>query len=83
MLEMSPEEVANLLDEFFFLAIKYYMISENGEGYGRLEKNFIHPSLTSEQMLKQLRSDTTEELSQISNRIKEIREKLIQDAYPK
>jgi flagellar motor switch protein FliG len=80
---MSPEEVANLLDEFFFLAIKYCMISENGEGYDRLEKNFIHPSLTSEQTLKRLRSNTTEELSQISNQLGEIRGKLIEEAPPK
>ncbi|HEY6756580.1 MAG TPA: hypothetical protein VI037_04240 [Nitrososphaera sp.] len=80
---MIPEEVANLLDEFFFLAITYYMVSEKGEAYDRLEKNFIHPSVTSEQTLKRLRSGTTDELSQISDRLKEIREKLIQDPYPK
>ena len=80
---MIPEEVANLLDEFFFLAIKYYIDGEKGEVYDRLEKNFIHPSVTSEQTLKRHRSDTTDELSQISDRHKEIREKLIQDAYPK
>ena len=80
---MIPEEVANLLDEFFFLTIKYYMVGEKGEAYDRLEKNFIHPSVTSEQTLKRLRSGTTGELSQISDRLKEIREKLIQDPYPK
>jgi hypothetical protein len=59
------------------------MISENGESYDRLKKNFTMPSASAQQTFERIRSDTTAELDQVSLRLEEIRGRLIEEAYPK
>ena len=67
-----------MIDEPFFMAIKYLMVSENEDVYDRLKRNFNHPSIASEQTLKGLRTEVDEELREVSDCLEEIRGKLIQ-----
>jgi flagellar motor switch protein FliG len=79
---MDEIEREQLIDEFFFLTIKYYRLRQDVEAYYRLKNDFDFPSKTAEEIAKQLHSEAETEEHRLSKRLKDIREAFVQDIYP-